>query len=61
MRTKKGARVILTGDVTVGYRGELQIIHPRPEDIEVIDEGEEIGEDNVHFGRIVPVYPLTEG
>ncbi|HML96374.1 MAG TPA: ATP-dependent DNA helicase RecG [Thermodesulfobacteriota bacterium] len=58
---KKGARVILTGDVTVGYGGELQIIHPRPEDIEVIDEGEEIGEDNVHFGRIVPVYPLTEG
>lgn len=58
---KKGVRVILTGDVAVGYRGELQIIHPRPEDIEVIDEGEEIGEDNVHFGRIVPVYPLTEG
>jgi len=58
---KKGARVILTGDVTVGYGGELQIIHPRPEDIEVIDEGGEIDDDNVHFGRIVPVYPLTEG
>ncbi|MCL4246228.1 MAG: DEAD/DEAH box helicase, partial [Candidatus Dadabacteria bacterium] len=58
---KKGARVILTGDISVGYGGELQIIHPRPEDIEVIDEGEEIGGDNVHFGRIVPVYPLTEG
>lgn len=58
---KKGAHVILTGDVSVGYRGELQIIHPRPEDIEVIEEGEEIGGDNIHFGRIVPVYPLTEG
>lgn len=58
---KKGASVILTGDVGVGYRGELQIVHPRPEDIEVIEEGEEIDEDHLHFNRIVPIYPLTEG
>ncbi|MFI5323768.1 MAG: ATP-dependent DNA helicase RecG, partial [Thermodesulfobacteriota bacterium] len=58
---KKGASVILTGDVSVGYRDMLQIVHPRPEDIEVIEEGEELDEDHVHFNRIVPVYPLTEG
>ncbi len=58
---KKGATVILTGDVSVGYRDALQIVHPRPEDIEVIEEGEELDEDHVHFNRIVPIYPLTEG
>lgn len=58
---KKGASLILTGDVSVGYRGELQIVHPRPEDIEVIEEGEELDEDHLHFNRIVPIYPLTEG
>ncbi len=58
---KKGASVILTSEVTVGYRGAVQIIHPKPEDIEVIDEGEEIDEDHIHFNRIVPIYPLTEG
>jgi ATP-dependent DNA helicase RecG len=58
---KKGASIILTSEVTLGYRDTLQIVHPRPEDIEVIDEGEEIDEDNIHFNRIVPIYPLTEG
>lgn len=58
---KKGATVILTGEVVLGYRDAIQIVHPRPEDIEVIDEGEEIDEDNIHFNRIVPIYPLTEG
>ncbi|MEM7009160.1 MAG: ATP-dependent DNA helicase RecG [Thermodesulfobacteriota bacterium] len=57
----KGASVILTGEVSLGYRDALQIVHPKPEDIEVIEEGEEIDEDNVHFNRIVPIYPLTEG
>ena len=58
---KKGASIILTSEITLGYRDTLQIVHPRPEDIEVIDEGEEIDEDNIHFNRIVPIYPLTEG
>lgn len=58
---KKGASVILTGDVSVGYRDVLQIVHPKPEDIEVIEEGEELDEGHVHFNRIVPIYPLTEG
>ena len=58
---KKGSSVILTSEVVLGYRDTLQIVHPRPEDIEVIDEGEEMDEDNIHFNRIVPIYPLTEG
>lgn len=58
---KKGSSVILTGEVSVGHGDSLQIVHPKPEDIEVIEEGDEIDEDNIHFGRIVPVYPLTEG
>jgi RecG-like helicase len=36
---KQGASVILTGDVSVGYRDALQIVHPRPEDIEVMKKG----------------------
>lgn len=58
---KKGSSVILTSEVTLGYRDSLQIVHPKPEDIEVIDEGEEMDEQSIHFNRIVPVYPLTEG
>jgi len=58
---KKGASVILTSEVTIGYRDALQIVHPKPEDIEIIDEGEEIDEEHIHFNRIVPIYPLTEG
>lgn len=58
---KQGSFVILTGDVSVGYRDAIQIVHPRPEDIEVIEEGEDVDEGNVHFNRIVPIYPLTEG
>ncbi|MEW6145474.1 MAG: ATP-dependent DNA helicase RecG [Thermodesulfobacteriota bacterium] len=58
---KKGASVILTGDVSVGYRDALQIVHPKPEDIEVMEEGEDLDEDHVHFNRIVPIYSLTEG
>ncbi len=58
---KKGASVILTGEVSFGYRDALQVVHPRPEDIEVIDSGEDLDHDNVHFNRIVPIYPLTEG
>lgn len=58
---KKGVSVILTGEVTLGYRDALQVVHPRPEDIEFIEDGEDLATDNVHFNRIVPIYPLTEG
>lgn len=58
---KKGKTVILSGDVTLGYNDSPQIIHPRPEDIEIIDEEEELDKDFLNLNRIVPIYPLTEG
>ncbi|MGH7792584.1 MAG: DEAD/DEAH box helicase, partial [Thermodesulfobacteriota bacterium] len=58
---KKGRTVILSGDVTFGYNDSLQIIHPKAEDIEIIDEDEELDKDFLNLNRIVPVYPLTEG
>jgi ATP-dependent DNA helicase RecG len=58
---KKGTTLILSGDVTPGkYDGSLQITHPRPEDVEVIDDGT-VEKDLLNFNRIVPIYPLTEG
>jgi ATP-dependent DNA helicase RecG len=58
---KKGTTVILSGDVTLGYNDSPQIIHPRPEDIEIIDQEEELDKDFLNLNRIVPIYPLTEG
>ncbi len=52
---EKGAEVVLHGRVA-DYKGELQITHPV---LEVL-EGEE-GPSSLSLGRIVPVYPLTEG
>lgn len=49
-----GTRLLVSGDVTE-YRNTLQFIHP---EIEVLGEAGEQGE---MAGRIVPVYPLTEG
>ena len=52
---KKGAQVILTGNVTSNYAGKT-MIHP---DYEILDEEDE---DNLlNFKRIVPVYSETEG
>lgn len=58
---KKGRRGIFTGEVSqYGYQREVH--HP---EAEWLGEGEELAEvlarDPVNFGRIVPVYPLTEG
>jgi len=52
---------VFTGEVTqFGYQREVH--HP---DVEWIDDGRSIADvlaaDPVNFGRIVPVYPLTEG
>ncbi|HXG31011.1 MAG TPA: ATP-dependent DNA helicase RecG [Thermodesulfobacteriota bacterium] len=58
---KKGATVILSGEVRLGYNDSLQIIHPRPEDVEVIDGEERPEKDLLNLNRIVPIYPLTEG
>lgn len=59
---KKEAIVILSGETTVDrYTDSLQIIHPRPEDTEIIDNEENLERDFLNFNRIVPIYPLTEG
>jgi ATP-dependent DNA helicase RecG len=52
---KKGARVILTGNVTPDYTGKA-MIHP---DYEILEDKEE--ENLLNFKRIVPVYSETEG
>ncbi len=58
---KPGRRGIFTGDVTqFGFQKEVH--HP---EAEWLAEGEDVAavmaRDPVSFGRIVPVYPLTEG
>lgn len=52
-RLKSGQRLILSGETTL-YRGRLQFFHP---------EVEEINEENKleEGGRIIPIYPATEG
>ena len=52
---KKGARVIITGNVSPGYAGK-SMIHP---DYEILEEEDE--ENLLNFKRIVPVYSETEG
>ena len=51
---RRGQRVVLYGK-PVRYRGSLQLNHPEFEIVE--DDGEE----QLHTGRLVPVYPLTDG
>ncbi|MFQ5786563.1 MAG: ATP-dependent DNA helicase RecG [Thermodesulfobacteriota bacterium] len=59
---RKGSFVILSGEITINkYNNSLQIIHPSPDDIEIIEKGQDIEKDMLNFNRIVPIYPLTEG
>jgi ATP-dependent DNA helicase RecG len=51
---RPGRRVILTGEVG-GFPFEKEMIHP---DFEILDDKED---QLLHFKRIVPVYPETEG
>ena len=53
---KKGMRVIMTGEVS-SYLFSKDMVHP---DFEILD-GDDSGEDLIHFKRIVPVYSETEG
>ncbi|MFA7061577.1 MAG: ATP-dependent DNA helicase RecG [Pedobacter sp.] len=58
---KPGKTAVFTGEVSqFGYQREVH--HP---DVEWLAEGQDVQEvlaaDPVNFGRIVPVYPLTEG
>ncbi len=58
---KKGLYFIVHGKISVAPRSyAIQIIHPLPQDIEVIDDDQGTGS-SLQFGRVVPVYPLTEG
>ena len=59
---QKGRNFIIHGKVSQapGRGRALQIIHPLPQDIETIEHEQDIG-NPLQFGRIVPVYPLTEG
>lgn len=58
---KVGRTGILTGEVSQ-YNYQREVHHP---DVEWLAEGESVqafmAADPVNFGRIVPVYPLTEG
>ena len=59
---KKGINIIVNGEITYSdYERKLQIIHPKPENIEVVDEDDFNDINSIHFNRIVPIYPLTEG
>ncbi len=49
-----GTKVLLAGEVTT-YRNKLQFFHPEAELLDSETEAMEIG------GKILPVYPLTEG
>ena len=56
-----GAGIIVSGEVSYNSYGKnLQIVHPKPEDVEIYSDDED-SDENTHFGRIVPIYPLTEG
>ena len=54
---KKGARVILTGEIKE-FLFSRNIIHP---DFEILDEKDDNRDNLLHFKRIVPVYSETEG
>jgi ATP-dependent DNA helicase RecG len=54
---KKGARVILTGEIRSFLFGK-DIIHP---DFEILSEKDDDHDNFLHFKRIVPIYSETEG
>ena len=57
----KGAEIIVHGKISLAQNSRaLQMIHPLPQDVEVV-EGEDDVDNSLQFGRILPVYPLTEG
>jgi ATP-dependent DNA helicase RecG len=52
---RRGQRLIVHGKVQPYGRGPLQML---VKDYEIVEDGED---DTLHTGRLVPVYPLTEG
>lgn len=53
-RFKIGMKVVFTGEIKT-FKYQKEITHP---DIEIIDSPHT---DSLHFGRIVPIYEMTEG
>ncbi len=53
-----GARVVLSGKITMKRYGGLEMIQP---EYEIIGAAEVDDAELLHTGRIVPVYPLTDG
>jgi ATP-dependent DNA helicase RecG len=54
---KRGQRVVLFGRVLPGARGS-RVFEMRQPEFEIVEDD---GDGTLHMGRIVPVYPLTEG
>jgi len=58
---KVGKKALLTGEVSQ-FGSQREVHHP---DVEWLEQGQDardlLAADPVNFGRIVPVYPLTEG
>lgn len=55
----RGLNVVVSGEVSFDrYSHSLQIIHPRPENIEIFSDSDP-GDGDLDFKRIVPIYPLT--
>ncbi|QMU56583.1 MAG: ATP-dependent DNA helicase RecG [Candidatus Mycalebacterium zealandia] len=60
-RYQEGKLVFVSGDVQIDPRRRvLQILHPQPDRIEVLDKVDEAA-DSIHINRVTPVYSLTEG
>lgn len=53
-RYKVGMHVVFSGEIRI-FHFQKEITHP---DLEIIDNPHV---ESLHFGRIVPIYPLTEG
>ena len=54
---KTGKHVVLSGKISMKRYGGLEMVQP---EYEILDRGEHEGE-LLHTGRIVPIYPLTDG
>ncbi|MBI2878189.1 MAG: ATP-dependent DNA helicase RecG [Candidatus Rokubacteria bacterium] len=52
---RRGQRVVLYGKVAHYRNGPLELQHP---EFEIVEDDDE---ESLHMGRLVPVYPLTEG
>ncbi len=58
----KGAQVLASGIVELDqYKGKLALKNSEVEILSMVSDGEEDQPASIHAGRLVPVYPLTEG